>query len=240
MGKCILVGAYGGIGRALLGKLVEDPAIGKIEATHRIPVFDGGACGQVAWRTLDLESPDSIEHNTQRWLDELESIEYFIRTAGVLHDSDLQPEKRLQQLRSSNLHRLFQVNAAGPMLLLAGLEPLLKRARRPKVMVLSAQVGSVEDNRLGGWHSYRMSKAALNMGLKNVAIEAGRWRNDAVVIAVHPGTTHSQLSAPFVRNRKQPVRSAAQTAEHLYHLLTTAGPQHHGGFFTAQGQPLPW
>jgi len=240
MDNCLLVGARGGIGSALLGKLTVDAEVGRIHATHRIPVEKTNACQRLSWRTLDLECGDSIALNTQHWLDELPSLDCLICTAGILHDDELQPEKRLQQLHSSNLHRVFQINAVGPLTLLAGLEPLLKRARRPKVLVLSAQVGSIEDNQLGGWYSYRMSKAALNMGLKNVAIEAGRWRNDAVVMAVHPGTTHSPLSAPFTRNRKQPVRAAADTAEHLYDLIKRAGPEHHGGFFTAQGQRLPW
>lgn len=240
MDKGLLIGAQGGIGRALLERLVADPDVGHIEATHRIPIFDGKDCDKVRWRTLDLESADSIERNTQRWLDEFSSLEFLICTAGVLHDSDLQPEKRLQQLQGGNMHRLFQINAAGPLTLLAGLEPLLKKAQRPKILVLSAQVGSIEDNQLGGWYSYRMAKAALNMGLKNVAIEATRWRNQAVVMAVHPGTTLSRLSAPFTRNRKQPVRSAAETAACLHDLLKTADAQHHGGFFTAQGRRLPW
>ncbi len=236
----MLIGAQGGIGQAMLHKLAADPDIRHIEATHRIPVAVNGACDKVSWRTLDLESDVSIEQNVRRWVTTLERVDCLICTAGVLHDSELMPEKRLSQVQTAHLHRVFQINAAGPLALLAGLEPLLKRARKPRILFLSAQVGSIEDNELGGWYGYRMSKAALNMGLKTAAIEASRWRNDAVVMAVHPGTTRTRLSAPFIRNRKQRVRPPQETAEQLYALLKSAGPQHHGGFFTAAGARLPW
>jgi NAD(P)-dependent dehydrogenase (short-subunit alcohol dehydrogenase family) len=224
----------------MLQQLAVDPDIGHIEATHRLPVAGGEFCDKVSWRTLDLEAVDSIEQNLRHWLDTLDRLDCLICTAGILHDGELMPEKRLPQLQSADMHRIFQINAAGPLALLAGLEPLLKRAQRPKVFFLSAQVGSIEDNDLGGWYSYRMSKAALNMGLKTAAIEAGRWRNDAVVMAVHPGTTRTRLSAPFIRNRKQRVRSARETATQLCALLKRADAEHHGGFYTAAGKRLPW
>ncbi len=236
----VLLGAHGGIGRALLTQFSTDASIEHIEATHRIPLYSEGEAKKVSWRTLDLECADNIQRNTERWCASLPSLDFVVCAAGVLHDGELKPEKRMQQLREHNMHRLFQINAAGPLAVLAGLEPLLKKSHQPKVMVLSAQVGSIADNHLGGWYSYRMSKAALNMGLKTFAIEAARWRNDAVVMAVHPGTTLSQLSAPFVRQRKAPVRQAAETAAHLDQLLKHADSAHHGGFFTAQGERLPW
>ena len=102
------------------------------------------------------------------------------------------------------------------------------------------QVGSIEDNQLGGWYSYRMSKAALNMGIKTAAIEIARWRNSPVLIAVHPGTTHSGLSKPFVQRRKAPVQTADAAALRLLALEQSLRPEQHGSFVTLDAKSLPW
>ena len=148
--------------------------------------------------------------------------------------------KSIASLRIANMEASYRLNASGPLALFARRAPLLKVSSTPRALFLSAQIGSIEDNKLGGWFSYRMAKAALNMGIKTAAIEAQRWRNGAVVLAVHPGTTSSVLSQPFVAQRKRPGRSAADTAQQIYSLLSNVGEAHNGTFLTAEGRELPW
>ncbi len=238
MHNCLLVGAQGGIGRCLLQRLVSDPAVHNLYATHRLPTFLEQS--PVQWRQLDLATPETIDRLVQRLSTEITHLDVVICATGLLHAQDLAPEKRVRDVNSASLQRWFQVNAAGPLTLLAKLAPLLEKSSKPKVMVLSAQVGSIGDNRLGGWYGYRMSKAALNMGLKTLSVEAARWRNDAVVAAVHPGTTRTALSVPFIRGRRAPVREADQTAAKLHALLQRMTTSHHGLFLDADGSELPW
>ena len=131
------------------------------------------------------------------------------------------------------------INAGAPLTLFSRLQPILKRSNQPKVIFLSAQIGSIEDNRSGGWYSYRMSKAALNMGVRTAAIEAERWQNQASVVAVHPGTTRSSLSKPYT-SRRQNLLTPVQTATDLYNLLDTIGPANSGQLMTRLGEPLPF
>ena len=236
--RCFIAGAGGTIGQALLSRLTEDPQVDQIIATHRKPL--SSTHPKVTWCTMDFEHPSTIACTSSQLTEQLDRLDYFICATGHLHDKQFQPEKSLSKLNLAQMQHSFLVNAAGPLQLLATLEPLLKRAANPKVQILSAQVGSIQDNRLGGWYGYRAAKAALNMGLKTAAIEASRWRNQPVFMAVHPGTTRSALSRPFITRHKGPVRDAAQTAHALYRLLQQADPSHHGGFFNAQGERLPW
>jgi NAD(P)-dependent dehydrogenase (short-subunit alcohol dehydrogenase family) len=116
--------------------------------------------------------------------------------------------------------------------------PKLDRGGQVRIGALSAQVGSIGDNALGGWYSYRMSKAALNMGIRCAAIELGRFRRGTVVAAIHPGTTRTPLTDGFLGNRE--VRGPDESARRIVELLDGLGPDDNGGFFHADGQPLPW
>lgn len=237
---CLLVGAHGGIGEALQKLLAADSEVTRLITTHRLPMMEYSTHSGATQLCLDLENPGDVRNAVSRLTAELDTLDYLVCASGLLHDEELRPEKCLRELGSESMKRLFEINAAGPLALMAGLEALLKKAANPKVLFLSAQVGSIGDNEMGGWYSYRMSKAALNMGIRCSAIEASRWQNDAVVMAVHPGTTSTRLSAPYVRKRKQPVRDASETARLIYDLLQSCDKTHHGGFFTAEGIRLPW
>ena len=147
------------------------------------------------------------------------------------------PEKRLDQITYSQLMTTFRVNAFGPALVLAKFAPLLDR-QRGVMAVLSAKVGSIEDNRLGGWASYRASKAALNMILKTAAIEVRRSNPQAVLLALHPGTVDSALSGPF---RGASIgRPASDVALDLLQVLDNTRPEDTGSFRSYQGEKLPW
>ncbi|WP_394392068.1 SDR family NAD(P)-dependent oxidoreductase [Shewanella woodyi] len=119
---------------------------------------------------------------------------------GVLHTQQIKPEKRLEDLTAASFEQVMMINALTPMLWLQKLTPLLTCSIPCKVTVFSARVGSISDNRLGGWYSYRASKAALNMMLKTAAIELARRAKNIKIIAFHPGTTDTALSKPFQKN----------------------------------------
>ena len=150
------------------------------------------------------------------------------------------PEKNIAQLDQHTAMQAYAINAAGPMLIFQACAGLLRASAAPKALFLSAQVGSIADNQLGGWYSYRMAKAALNMGIKTAAVEASRWRNPAAVVAVHPGTTRTALSRPFIQRRRAPVRSAADSAQRIHQLMAMLTAADTGRFLTADGEPLPW
>ena len=147
------------------------------------------------------------------------------------------PEKRLADLDHQQLLDTFQVNTFGPALLLRHFCPLLDRQRGVLAM-LSAKVGSIGDNRLGGWYSYRASKAALNMLIKTAAIEVKRSQPNAVLLALHPGTVNSRLSQPF--RGSEIGRPASEAANDLLRVIDGLGPEASGGFYAYSGEGLPW
>ena len=147
------------------------------------------------------------------------------------------PEKKLADLNEAQLLATLGANTVGPALLLRHFVPLLD-AQRGVLVMLSAKVGSIEDNRLGGWYSYRASKAALNMLLKTAAIECQRGRPQAVLVALHPGTVSSALSKPF--RGAEIGRPADQAAAELLALIDRLTPADTGRFIAYDGAPLPW
>lgn len=240
----MIVGADGGIGGALLNALLMQrsaattaSAGGQIIATARHAA--SSIVQRLHWLQLDYEdsSGERLAATTDGLVDQIDTL---VITTGLLHAPGLAPEKNIGSLTTAKMQRLFAVNAAGPLQTLARFTPLLKRSQQPRVIILSAQVGSIADNQLGGWYSYRMAKAALNMGIKTAAIEIARWRNSPVVVAVHPGTTHSKLSKPFVQRRKAPVQNAETAAQRLLALENSLVPTQHGNFLTLEAQQLPW
>lgn len=165
-------------------------------------------------------------------------------TTGVLHGQTpdggaMAPERSWRDVRPEALLRQFEVNALGPMLLLKHLLPLLPKRAPSWVACLSARVGSVGDNRLGGWYSYRASKAALNQLVHTAAIELARSHPQACCVALHPGTVDTGLSQPFAKTGLQ-VRPPAVAAQELLAVLDALTPAHSGGFFDHHGEPVPW
>jgi NAD(P)-dependent dehydrogenase (short-subunit alcohol dehydrogenase family) len=234
----LLVGGAGAIGAALLERLLADDAVTQVFATCSREVCSTHA--KLQWLRLDYTAAGSIRAVAEVLREKLDRLDHFVCASGYLHGVHGQPEKSISTLEVANMEASYRLNVSGPLELFARCAPLLKASNAPRALFLSAQIGSIEDNRLGGWFSYRMAKAALNMGIKTAAIEAGRWRRGAAILAVHPGTTRSALSKPFVARRKQPIRSAADSARHIYRLLCNVGEEHNGAFLTAEGRRLPW
>jgi len=200
----IVIGASGGISQTIIKQLVADKTISKIIGISRSTVshIENNALekeNKVTWLSSDY-SEESIEANVKFLQEYKGQISRVFITNGILQTDNIKPERALKGINTSDLHDVFHVNAVIPILWLSALTPLLShkdKAEACVVSVFSARVGSIEDNKLGGWHSYRASKAALNMLLKGASIEFDRNRKNIRLIAFHPGTTDTPLSKPF-------------------------------------------
>jgi NAD(P)-dependent dehydrogenase (short-subunit alcohol dehydrogenase family) len=223
-GCAVVVGAGGGIGAALAGALT---ASGRFTAVHALRRAD-----------LDLEDESSIAAAAAR----LETPPRRVLVAtGLLHGQGVTPEKALRALDPAALLKSYAVNAVGPALVAKHFTPLFPRAGKATFAALSARVGSLGDNRLGGWHSYRAAKAGLNMLLRNVAIELARTRPEAVCLALHPGTVNTGLSAPFQGGVPgERLFAPAFSAARLLDVIDRRGPEDSGGVFDWADQPVPW
>lgn len=217
----LVVGIGGGIGGALLAA-IEARGIAARGLSRR----DG----------LDLCDETSVAA-TLATLAEPPGL--VLVATGLLHDGGLAPEKSLAALDSARLARSFAINAIGPALLAKHLLPRMPRQGRSVFAVLSARVGSIADNRLGGWYGYRASKAALNQLVRTAAIEQARRAPGSIVVALHPGTVATGLSAPF-RSGSERVFTPAEAAEHLLTVVAGLTPTDSGGFFAWDGSPIPF
>ena len=234
----LIVGGDGGIGSELSSRLAKDPSTHLNFATSRNAEVPEAM--NVSWLPLELESDRSIEVAIDYLRSSCSRLDLVIFATGYLHGDRGTPEKSIKDLESSRLMHSYRVNVAGPLAVFRNCLDLVKSAERPVVVFLSAQVGSIEDNKTGGWYSYRMSKAALNMAVKSLSLECARFKNESVVVAIHPGTTMTKLSEPFLRHRKKPVREAGESAAEILELVKELGPQDSGKFFTTKGETIPW
>ena len=222
----VVIGASGGIGAAMARRLESS---GRFAMVHALSRSDTG---------FDLEDEDSIAAAATRVGQGPAPTLVFIAT-GVLHHG-FEPERSWRALQADHLLRDFRVNAVGPALVARHFLPLLPRDRRAVFAALSARVGSIGDNRLGGWHSYRASKAALNMILRNLAIELARTHPQAVVAGLHPGTVDTGLSEPFQKGVKpEKLFTAESSAERLLAVMDALTPADSGRVFAWDGQPIP-
>jgi len=169
-------------------------------------------------------------------------LDLLIVATGLLHAAEsISPEKGFRQIDAAAMTRVFAVNSVGPALVAKHFLPLLASKGQTAAIFLSARVGSIEDNRSGGWHSYRASKAALNSLVRCFAIEVGRRNPEAVVAALHPGTVDTPLSRPFqARISPASLFSAERSARHLLDVIDQLTPGDSGGFFGWDGRPIPF
>ena len=247
----LVMGASGGIGLAIAQKLATDPALQTLvlcsahanasEALHALQQ----ACTARHIATLLIDTDITDEASLAALAATLSTksvpLDLVVNAAGLLHAPDLVPEKTVTQISAAAMQRIFSVNAFGPMLLIKALWPWL-RAKRPVVFAsLSARVGSIEDNQLGGWYSYRAAKAAQNQFLKTAAIELTRFNPESIVLALHPGTTDTALSQPYQSNVKpEKLFTPAFVAERLVEIMQQAGPADSGSFVAWDGKRIAW
>jgi NAD(P)-dependent dehydrogenase (short-subunit alcohol dehydrogenase family) len=228
-------GASGGIGAAIASALANDDGV---------TVFAGSRSGEIAIPgtlpfAFDLIDEASIAIVAGQLRDEPPLRLVFIAT-GLLHDGDSQkPEKSWRDQSPDAFARAFAINATGPALIGKHFLPLLPREGKSVFAALSARVGSVSDNRLGGWHAYRASKAALNMIVANFARELAHGRKDAVAVTLHPGTVDTALSAPFQRGVAPPKLFAPDySAQQMLDVIDTLQPANSGGLYAWDGERI--
>lgn len=230
----VLIIGYGGIGAALAAHYQQQGAEVTV-ASRQSPPADP----QLQWQQVD-------EHQLAQplpWLPALlqQAPTLVICTIGLLHDGALQPEKSIRQLQAQQLAQVLHHNVTLPLLWLQQFAACIERSQPHKFLVLSAKVGSIADNQLGGWYSYRASKAALNMAVKTCAIELKRSGFRSLLVAVHPGTTDSNLSKPFQRGLADgQLQTPAQTAARLANVAAQLIPAQHGALLNWDGQVLPY
>lgn len=237
--RAAVIGASGGIGAAVLAALTERHGAGNCYALARCPAGVPD-CG-TRTLTLDLRDERSIADAAQAIAADGPLDLVFVAT-GVLTLADgTGPEKGLRALEPAAMAEAYAVNAIGPALVAKHFTPLLGRDRRAVFAALSARVGSISDNRLGGWHSYRAAKAALNMLVRGAALELARSHRQALAVTLHPGTVDTGLSAPFQRG-VPPAKlfSPAQSAGYLLDVLDTLTPADSGQCFAWDGARIPF
>lgn len=221
--SAVVVGASGGIGAAVVKALT---ASGRYAVVHGL--------SRSGPDPLDLEDEESIAAAAARVAHGPPPTLVFVAT-GVLHDGE-EPERTYKTLSAEHMLRDYRINTIGPALVAKHFLPLLPKDRRTVFAALSARVGSIGDNRLGGWHSYRASKAALNMILKTLSIEMARSHPQAIVAGLHPGTVATDLSAPFQKGvAPGKLFDAAYSAEQLLAVLDGLSPKDSGGVFAWDG-----
>ena len=222
--RALVIGASGALGTAFCEQLRQDPRCAGVRALGRQTVPE-----------LDLERPDTIASAATELAAEA-PYQLIVHAAGLLHRDRIKPEKSFSAIEPEALQAVFQVNTLGPALVLRHFLPLLEP--RGAMAMLSAKVGSIGDNRLGGWYAYRASKAALNMLIKTAAIELARTRPQSRLLSLHPGTVVSGLSQPF--RGATNARPADIAAAQLLTLIDQLTPADSGHFFAYDGERLPW
>jgi NAD(P)-dependent dehydrogenase (short-subunit alcohol dehydrogenase family) len=229
--RAAVIGASGGIGGALAAALAADPAFAEVLAFSR----SGRAPEGLAAAPLDLTDEASVAGAAAG----AGALDLVIVATGLLHDGALRPEKDMRALDADRLLRAFAVNAVGPALVGKHFLPLLPRRGRGVFACLSARVGSIGDNAIGGWYGYRASKAALNMILRNFAIEVARKRPEHVILGLQPGTVDTALSKPF-QGAATALMTPEASAARLLSVIDRAEPDWSGGLYDWRGARLPW
>lgn len=221
----LVIGASGTIGAAFVDLLGDTPGCAAVHGLHRHST-----------PPIDFADENSVAE-AARILGDGRRYHLIVNAAGLLHGEDFMPEKRLADLDYAQMQATFQANTFGPALVLRHFVPLLA-GERAIMAILSAKVGSIGDNRLGGWYSYRASKAALNMLVRTAAIEVARSQKNSVLVALHPGTVNSRLSQPF---RGETIGRQAQDAvADMLRVLDALTPADSGSFRSYNGAELPW
>ncbi len=234
-GSAVVVGASGGIGAALVAALLEDQAFDTVFALSRR--FTAGRNGRLYRLPADVTDETSIADAAAQLAT---PVRLIIVATGTLHNGRLQPEKTYRALDTAALMESYRVNVIGPALVAKHMLPLLNPKGRSVFAALSARVGSIGDNRAGGWHSYRASKAALNMIIRNLAIETGRRTPDTLCVGLHPGTVDTALSEPFQRNvAPGKLFTAAHSAACLLSVIDGLTPADTGNVLAWDGATIP-
>ncbi|KAL4598512.1 hypothetical protein ACB092_11G064200 [Castanea dentata] len=255
-GVSMVQGASRGIGLEFVKQLLEKNEKGHVVATCRNPDAASGLlhlknrfAERLSILPLDLTIESTIEASAKSIRERFGSLNLLINASGILSIPDvLQPETTLTKVEKSSLLLAYEVNAVGPIMVIKHMWPLLKvgggsGTERDVAVVanLSARVGSIGDNHLGGWHSYRSSKTALNQLTKTVSVEFARKKDPIICILLHPGTVDTDLSRPFQRNVPDGKLFTKEfSVQKLLGIINNAKRHDNGKYFAWDGQEIPW
>lgn len=223
------------IGLALAEAFAAEPSVDRITLTwHKKPLEPTSS--KIQLRQVDLTLEGSIESA----FSEIDQLDGVINTVGILHGDNFGPEKTIRRFDPEQFLNSMALNCLPTLTLAKYAGPLLKKSPSSFFTSLSARVGSIGDNRSGGWYSYRTSKAALNMAIKNIAIEWGRTMPRCTVAGLHPGTVETPLSKPFVKENQPGLFTPEDSAQYLKAVLDQLTPEQTGQLFAWDGQVIPW
>jgi NAD(P)-dependent dehydrogenase (short-subunit alcohol dehydrogenase family) len=243
----IVTGASSGIGLAAV-ELLLGHASTRVLAVSRhaasapgLRALQESHADRLHCTDVDLTDPAALQRVPEAARMLGARVDLLLNCAGLLHDKGMRPEKSIAQVRMETLQRGFALNAFAPILLAQALLPLMRDGRRSVFASLSARVGSIGDNQLGGWHAYRAAKAAQNQLLRTFAIELARINPQAVCLLLHPGTVDTPLSEPFKANvPAERLFSPKRAASQLLEICLRAGPEDSGSFIAWDGSRIPW
>lgn len=232
-GRAVVVGAAGGIGAALATILADRGTV-----VHALSRQGVATDARVRAGIIDIEDEGSIA-GAAASLGADDPIDLVIVATGLLHAEGIAPEKSYRRLSPRSFERYFAVNATGPALVAKHFLPLLTRERSSVFAALSARVGSIGDNRLGGWYGYRASKAALNMIVKTLSVELARTHPQAACVALHPGTVATNLSHPFQKGvAADKLFSPDTAASHLLDVIAGLSAEDSGRILAWDGTEI--
>ncbi|MEO9459308.1 MAG: SDR family NAD(P)-dependent oxidoreductase [Lentilitoribacter sp.] len=233
-----IIGASGGIGKAVVEQLSNSAQIEKILACGRTEI--SYKAPNVDYQTIDLTDEATIEAAAKRAC-EIGPQDLVFVTTGFLHNNDVKPEKAIRDLSIEGFEQNFAINTIGPALVAKHFLPIMRKDDKSVFACLSARVGSISDNGLGGWYAYRASKAALNMVLKNLSIEAHRRYKQMIILGLHPGTVDSSLSEPFQGNvSKEKLFTPQYSAEKLLSVIENATIENTGDIIAWDGERIEY
>ncbi len=242
----LVQGASRGIGAGLVRLLLEREQT--VFATSRNPESSEALAAlkrrhgdRLHTVRLDVVDEATVREASSIVAEHATRLGLVINVAGLLHEGERGPERRINDIDPAWLHRTYAVNAVGPLLVAKHFARLLQHDERAVLANVSARVGSIEDDQLGGWYGYRAAKAAQNMFTKNLSIELTRRFGKLIVLALHPGTVDTQLSAPFQRGvPEHKLFPVARAAEQLLGLVDGASAADNGAFLAWDGARIPW
>lgn len=246
--NALIVGATQGIGLGFVRSLLADKRVEKLFCTYRSEATASNLFAiqahdpqRVVCLKVDVTEESDIVAATNKIKQTAGELHLALYCVGVLHEGELSPEKSLRDLNAPDLLYSFQVNSIGAALVAKHLATLFDRRTPSLFAAISAKVGSIGDNRLGGWYGYRASKAALNMFMKTAAIEYKRRCPCTIVVSLHPGTTDTRLSKPFQDNvPEEQLFSVERTVGLLTDVMSRLTPEDSGEFYSWNGNRLPW
>lgn len=192
---------------------------------------------------LEIDNEDHYKEFFSTVSESTSNLDYCINCIGMLSKNTIQPERKIEDMELATLLHVFMVNTSPTLMIAKYAKPLMRSSETPVFCTLSAKVGSIGDNKMGGWHSYRISKAALNMALKNISLEFGRINKKSISIAIHPGTTNTALSEPFLETaaKRYKIHSSHESGKNILSVIETCNPaESNGEFYSWDGTKLPW